>query len=540
MTSISDVMEQKEESQYVSAISAQVKGKGKAVDRDVQLDGETEITIPTPSPERAVGPLDGGASSARPPQTLGEEKDSETGKFANEYHLKAIEWPDPLSGEVKQLKVITQNENGPCPLHALCNVLILRGDIEIRPYDRPSVTYEFLVELLGDYLLRLIAPGEAEIKVTNGELYNGQQQPQQQSNGKSENSKPLPPILQPSLHDYHHTLNAALSIIPSLQAGLDVNVRFNSIHGFEPTAELSIFDVFNVDLVHGWVVDPQDEEAWDVVVGKCGSYNRAVECVVRGDDLSKGLVVESFGEAGVGSIAHGNSVGTFNADAKDALIVSHFLNSTATQLTYHGLLTLAEALPSGHICVFFRNNHFSTLYKNPATSSLYVLVTDAGFVNQRSVVWESLTDVDQSASEFLNGLFFKSDLAGSDYLDVVDEHNSDIVGGGDQDYALALSLQQQEEEKEAQYRRQHNQILQQTQQQSQKRQEQEQQNRKGNRTLLAFRLDQRKQSNQPQQQSNNQTDSAAQSSSGSTITTASSVEKEKRKKEKKKNDCIIS
>jgi hypothetical protein len=78
---------------------------------------------------------------------------------------------------------------------------------------------------------------------------------------------------------------------------LDVNVRFNSIHGFEPTAELSVFDVFHVDLVHGWVVDPQDEDTWNVVVRKCGSYNRAVECVVGGDSLGKGVVVESLNKA---------------------------------------------------------------------------------------------------------------------------------------------------------------------------------------------------------------------------------------------------
>ena len=106
-----------------------------------------------------------------------------------------------------------------------------------------------------------------------------------------------PDIIRPSLQDYHHTLHAALSIIPSLQTGLDVNVRFNSIHGFEPTAELSVFDVFNVDLVHGWVVDPQDEDTWNVVIRKCGSYNRAVECVVGGDSVSKGVVVESLNKA---------------------------------------------------------------------------------------------------------------------------------------------------------------------------------------------------------------------------------------------------
>lgn len=56
---------------------------------------------------------------------------------------------------------------------------------------------------------------------------------------------------------YRHNLDTALSILPNLKSGLDVNVKFDNIHGFEPTAELAMFDLFDVDLVHGWVADPQ-------------------------------------------------------------------------------------------------------------------------------------------------------------------------------------------------------------------------------------------------------------------------------------------
>ncbi|RIA87987.1 hypothetical protein C1645_776099 [Glomus cerebriforme] len=459
-------------------------------------------------------------------------------KVAVEYQLKAIEWVEPSSGEIRKLKVITQNENGPCPLLALCNVLLLRGDIEIKPYDRSSITYDFLVELLGDYLLKSIPQGEAEIQkvlqvtnITNGKLsQNQEEQVYNVSNGiegltnkvqqitlengviedkeNNQNNSDID-ITRPSLQDYHHTLNTALSIIPSLQTGLDVNVRFNSIHGFESTAELSVFDVFHVDLVHGWVVDPQDEDTWSVVVGKCGSYNRAVECVVGGDSVSKGVVVESSNKASNNGLEDSQS--SLNDDdnlrVRDALITSHFLETTATQLTYHGLLTLSETLPPGNLCIFFRNNHFSTLYKHPQTSVLYILVTDAGFVHERSVVWESLIDVDQNASEFVNGQFKKGEVTGGDYVDVVEEHH-DSVGGGDQDYALALSLQQQEEQ-EAEYRRQKE--SQRKQQESQRRRNQEAAQRK-----------------------KNHHESTSQTSTGSTFTTASSSEKEKRK-----DKCIV-
>ncbi len=44
-------------------------------------------------------------------------------------------------------------------------------------------------------------------------------------------------------------------------------------------------------------------------------------------------------------------------------VAEQFLNSTATQLTYHGLCELTSTVQEGELCVFFRNNHFSTMTK---------------------------------------------------------------------------------------------------------------------------------------------------------------------------------
>ena len=46
-----------------------------------------------------------------------------------------------------------------------------------------------------------------------------------------------------------------------------------------------------------------------------------------------------------------------------ALIAEQFLESTATQLTYYGLCELNMVVQEGELCVFFRNNHFCTLFK---------------------------------------------------------------------------------------------------------------------------------------------------------------------------------
>ena len=40
-----------------------------------------------------------------------------------------------------------------------------------------------------------------------------------------------------------------------------------------------------------------------------------------------------------------------------------FLDESASQLTYHGLAELSSTINEEQMAVFFRNNHFSTIYK---------------------------------------------------------------------------------------------------------------------------------------------------------------------------------
>lgn len=46
------------------------------------------------------------------------------------------------------------------------------------------------------------------------------------------------------------------------------------------------------------------------------------------------------------------------------LIAEQFLETSAAQLTYHGLCELTAAAKEGELSVFFRNNHFSTMTKH--------------------------------------------------------------------------------------------------------------------------------------------------------------------------------
>ena len=44
-------------------------------------------------------------------------------------------------------------------------------------------------------------------------------------------------------------------------------------------------------------------------------------------------------------------------------MIEKFLRESASQLTFFGLYKLHDDIDDEEFCVFFRNNHFSTLYK---------------------------------------------------------------------------------------------------------------------------------------------------------------------------------
>ena len=59
----------------------------------------------------------------------------------------------------------------------------------------------------------------------------------------------------------------------------------------------------------------------------------------------------------------------------------------------------------GQFAILFRNDHFSTIYKEPTHGALMTLVTDTGYSTHDEIVWESLVDVTGAASEMFSGDF---------------------------------------------------------------------------------------------------------------------------------------
>lgn len=155
--------------------------------------------------------------------------------------------------------------------------------------------------------------------------------------------------------------------------------------------------------------------------------------------------------------------GSLGIAVSEGKVIEHFLKSNANQLTYYGLFCLQECLKEQELCVFFRNNHFSTMFKYKG--DLYLLVTDQGYLSQQNVVWEKLNEV-HGDSLFFTGDFTpyceaeigiewdeqKAIAATADYLS---SHQSSVMGAQepdfhDSDLQLAMSLQHQEFEQEPQ------------------------------------------------------------------------------------------
>ncbi|NXB83126.1 MINY1 hydrolase, partial [Vidua chalybeata] len=319
------------------------------------------------------------------------------------YCVKWIRW----KGE--RTPMVTQSENGPCPLLAIINILLLQwkasggwGGLWGGPKSQGEVSREGSSASSGCSQVKL--PPQKEV-ITAEELmaHLGNcilaTQPRDTSEGLQLN--------------FQQNISDTMMVLPKLSTGLDVNVRFTGVSDFEYTPECIVFDLLNIPLYHGWLVDPQSPEQVQAV-GKL-SYNQLVEKIITCKHASdSGLVSEG-------------------------LVAEHFLESTASQLTFHGLCELTAHAREGELGVFFRNNHFSTMTKHKG--HLYLLVTDQGFLHEERVVWESLHSVDGDSC-FCDAEFHLSHPLGKEGATVAPPDHRLQQRQVDQDYMVALSLQQ--------------------------------------------------------------------------------------------------
>eukprot|EP00550_Attheya_septentrionalis_P005729 CAMPEP_0198280744 /NCGR_PEP_ID=MMETSP1449-20131203/769_1 /TAXON_ID=420275 /ORGANISM="Attheya septentrionalis, Strain CCMP2084" /LENGTH=565 /DNA_ID=CAMNT_0043976203 /DNA_START=158 /DNA_END=1855 /DNA_ORIENTATION=- len=360
------------------------------------------------------------------------------------HSLKTVRYQD------ESRKILLQNENGPCPLLAAANALLLRGVITLPPPCIRSgvASIDDVVNMLA---VRAIEHGSR----TGGADISTE----------TENH-----------HEFQ--LDELLSIFPDLQFGMDVNPKFTAgPTGVEYTKNLTAFDMLGVELIHGWLLDPQDVETTGVTRNK--TYNELVELVINGNEagetseqlmreikekerllelntlskLSKWKLndetildyvqveIEETDDNGVESsvvkeeettakeiesteaeppslpLSAEDKIATekelvemrrkhqkLSEAASEGVLINEFLTSTSHQLTYHGLHELMVHIAEESLCVFFRNNHFGTMTKKDGI--LYLLVTDLGYSNVSEVVWEKMDAIDGD-TEYADDQFIK-------------------------------------------------------------------------------------------------------------------------------------
>ncbi|OQO04605.1 hypothetical protein B0A48_09527 [Cryoendolithus antarcticus] len=311
------------------------------------------------------------SASMQPRTSIPETPGTRTRRQNSEhYQIKHVNWLDGTS--MKQSPILTQNANGPCPLLALVNALVLSTPREADTAlletlrTREQVSLGLLLDAVFDELM---------------------------SGRRGDTAQELPDVseLYAFLLALHTGMNVNPRFVPPMNVNSMTGVQSTRSGGFEQTREMRLYATFGLPLVHGWVPS-NSAPAYD-------AFSRTAQTF---EDAQNVQFAES--ELGDNSRSEGLS-GAEQQTLQDIHTIKSFLNNWPTQLTDHGLESMSRTLPSGQVAILFRNDHFSTLYKEPKHGALMTLVTDAGYGSHDEIVWESLVDVNGAASEMFSGDF---------------------------------------------------------------------------------------------------------------------------------------
>ncbi|KAL3421248.1 duf544 domain-containing protein [Phlyctema vagabunda] len=371
------------------------------------------------------------------------------------YDIKKINWFDITSEtNPRTSPILVQNANGPCPLLALVNALTLSTPANIDTAlvetlrSREQVSLGLLLDAVFDELMSGRRGDAAQGLPDVGDLYSFLVA---LHTGMNVNPSFLGPV---SLRTKNDIRNSMSHVHPS--------EREDSIPGtFEETREMKLYSTFSIPLIHGWLPE-KESSAYSALSRSARTYEDAQNLMFREEELQDKSQREALSFED-------------QATLEDITTIKAFLRTSATQLTQHGLNTIATSLAPGGVAILFRNDHFSTLYRHPETLQLLQLVTDMGYAGHQEVVWESLIDVNGENAEFFSGDFRlvggqmetpTQEQAGenSDWPQGSQGHQAHVSTGSatqdaipnnlpsnteqeDADLALALQLQEEEEER---------------------------------------------------------------------------------------------
>lgn len=355
--------------------------------------------VPTPLPKDQVeGPEIASSQLPLPPNHEKEtydlrrlstrEVESQQAKIKQQrnqtYQVRHVNWFDASSTvNPRRSPIMVQNANGPCPLLALVNALVLStpSDISTGLVETLRVREQISLGLLLDAVIDELMSGRrgdaAQSLPDVSDLYAFLIN---LHTGMNVNPRFVEPVVAPTnLLDISND-EAPGGLSGSREAG-----------GFEDTPFMRLYSTFAISLIHGWL--PRRNHPVCAALSRCATtYEDAQSLLFAEEDLESKLESQGldFEEQRL---------------LEDIGSVKHFLTTSPTQLTDYGLDTITETLRPGAIAILFRNDHFSTLYKQPRSGRIFTLVTDMGYAGHDEVVWESLVDISGEGSEFFSGDF---------------------------------------------------------------------------------------------------------------------------------------
>lgn len=400
------------------------------------------------APSMPPRPIDTGVGSPAPsalesPNTTMERQRKE------HYQIKHIRWLDHTIEDMRVSPILTQNLNGPCPLLALVNALVLSTPARLDTAlvetlrTRETVSLGLLLDAVFDELMSGRRGDAAQALPDVSELYK-------------------------FLLALHTGLNVNPMFVPDSNTPDAQSTLTSRAGAFENTQDMKLYRTFNIPLMHGWLPEA-GSDAYAAFSRVAASYETSQFVQFQEEELNAKL--------GAGESLNEDEQQMFT----DIHAIKEFLMRWPTQLTDHGLKVVRDNLQPGQVAILFRNDHFSTLCKNPRNGELVTLVTDQGYSTHDEIVWESLTDVNGQGSQLFSGDFRSVDNSNTSGLQ--DHHQASSVDDGqgwttvqarrsnqqsnipqdtdisspealsraeqeDHDLALALQLQEEEEDRE--------------------------------------------------------------------------------------------
>ncbi|KAI4678895.1 uncharacterized protein J4E88_006183 [Alternaria novae-zelandiae] len=400
------------------------------------------------APTMPPRPIDTGIGSSAPPALESPNTTMERQRKEH-YQIKHIRWLDHTIEDMRVSPILTQNLNGPCPLLALVNALVLSTPARLDTAlvetlrTRETVSLGLLLDAVFDELMSGRRGDAAQALPDVSELYK-------------------------FLLALHTGLNVNPMFVPDSNTPDAQSTLTSRAGAFENTQDMKLYRTFNIPLMHGWLPEA-GSDAYAAFSRVAASYETSQFVQFQEEELNAKL--------GAGESLNEDEQQMFT----DIHAIKEFLMRWPTQLTDHGLKVIRDNLQPGQVAILFRNDHFSTLCKNPRNGELVTLVTDQGYSTHDEIVWESLTDVNGQGSQLFSGDFRSVDNSNTSGLQ--DQHQASSADNGqgwttvparrgnaqsnipqdtsvtspealsraeqeDHDLALALQLQEEEEDRE--------------------------------------------------------------------------------------------